>query len=668
MPRNNTKKNSVTTLKLSLDGENRRVGVNTECFTYQDLVKKTKTLYPSVVNSISFLWVDDENDKVVIDSDEELSEALRVMVKEHSKGYLRFEVLNSCHYSALKRFLPSDTAVHEGILCNNCGVSPITGVRFKCTFRDNFNLCEHCEILTSPQPHPMLKIRHPDQEPTGWKVSLAEMNNWFHGAKESRICDSCCSRKTSGPRFRCTLRNGYEICASCEQKSPSHFAMVKIYPSCTTKVGEKELPSASCHFRYGKDREHVSHGSGCAKVVPQQHKWRRNCRRGNGRHCWDRDSIVQAATKRTKTAPDEKAKVSRETGIQKPKAAMSSPPTATLNQRSGGHHCWDRESVKQAAKIREERKQKFDGADCERISAASCQNTDLSTSEKLLPGRIDVMPCLRSGKGRQDWNRISSKMLAAELASKRDLIAKLATEKSENSNENFPILESLAVEPSSVARSTETSSSSRKINGRHCWDRESVKQAALVRAQRKQKCEGSANENYSVAGNEKSGVTATPLPGRINIVPRLQQDVECIDKCVAPHTDFKGKNMNVKKGGMTWEITDKTDNTVVTMNENVLTLAPSVLNSQNNSKLEVDCSAPLQNSDLPRKHEEVELWANELRILNEMGFDDVEGLLPLLKTHVKTPASEQSYRPDITISAEGLQSVILEHLTHIGID
>jgi len=55
--------------------------------------------------------------------------------------------------------------VHRGVSCDSCGVLPITGPRFKCTTRADFDLCSACEGA-APQPYPMLKIRNPAHHPT----------------------------------------------------------------------------------------------------------------------------------------------------------------------------------------------------------------------------------------------------------------------------------------------------------------------------------------------------------------------------------------------------------------------------------------------------------------------------------------------------------------------
>lgn len=48
--------------------------------------------------------------------------------------------------------------VHEGVICDGCGMDPIVGIRYKCSVRKDFDYCEKCE-LTLPSDYPFLKIR-----------------------------------------------------------------------------------------------------------------------------------------------------------------------------------------------------------------------------------------------------------------------------------------------------------------------------------------------------------------------------------------------------------------------------------------------------------------------------------------------------------------------------
>ena len=62
--------------------------------------------------------------------------------------------------NAPKRIL---TRIHKGIACNECGVYPIVGSRFKCAICPNFDYCEKCEEKNRDSHlHPFIKIYSPE--------------------------------------------------------------------------------------------------------------------------------------------------------------------------------------------------------------------------------------------------------------------------------------------------------------------------------------------------------------------------------------------------------------------------------------------------------------------------------------------------------------------------
>ena len=65
--------------------------------------------------------------------------------------------------------------LHFGIKCDGCGISPITGCRYKCGVCDNFNYCEKCEKkFWESHNHPFLKIYNPKMAPIYFKCSLKD--------------------------------------------------------------------------------------------------------------------------------------------------------------------------------------------------------------------------------------------------------------------------------------------------------------------------------------------------------------------------------------------------------------------------------------------------------------------------------------------------------------
>lgn len=60
--------------------------------------------------------------------------------------------------------------IHHGIVCDGCDVGPIRGIRYQCTVRPNFDLCEGCEDrMGSTNQYCFLKIRKPQYNPVNIK-------------------------------------------------------------------------------------------------------------------------------------------------------------------------------------------------------------------------------------------------------------------------------------------------------------------------------------------------------------------------------------------------------------------------------------------------------------------------------------------------------------------
>lgn len=59
------------------------------------------------------------------------------------------------------------TDVHLGVSCDNCGMKPIQGIRYKCSVCSNYDLCSACEASDChPAEHPLIKTRAPSGAPS----------------------------------------------------------------------------------------------------------------------------------------------------------------------------------------------------------------------------------------------------------------------------------------------------------------------------------------------------------------------------------------------------------------------------------------------------------------------------------------------------------------------
>ena len=176
--------------KLAFRDEVRRAQIFTEQnhISFSLLVATSQNLFPSLrgKSNIEFYWKDEDDDTIVVSSNEELVEAARVMI-HNKRSVMRFEIRENLDGVLLTSYpapeAPStaatataqevNVAVHNNVRCDCCDVIPIVGTRYKCAVREDFDLCESCESRNL-QPHPMIKIYSPDQAPAAIFVAVKE--------------------------------------------------------------------------------------------------------------------------------------------------------------------------------------------------------------------------------------------------------------------------------------------------------------------------------------------------------------------------------------------------------------------------------------------------------------------------------------------------------------
>jgi hypothetical protein len=95
-------------------------------------------------------------------------------------------------------------AYHSDISCDGCGCAPLLGVRFKCAFCSDYDLCESCYSRHASggvhEPsHPFIKIHAPGAEPQRVAPVATAVTH------ASVTCDGCGVTPIIGVRWKCSV-------------------------------------------------------------------------------------------------------------------------------------------------------------------------------------------------------------------------------------------------------------------------------------------------------------------------------------------------------------------------------------------------------------------------------------------------------------------------------
>jgi len=169
--------------------------------TVESLLTKIKQIYPNLdVNSIKLFWKDQDNDKIIFKTDDELKEVWRNRVDDVLRIFIEeTETVEQNETVVQKKddvdiiyvppmtvpeterpapiFTPTpmptppvvDPTLHVGVSCDGCD-GPVNGMRYKCLICADFDLCESCEGKHLHNQHPMIRIVSPQDDT--WKKAF----------------------------------------------------------------------------------------------------------------------------------------------------------------------------------------------------------------------------------------------------------------------------------------------------------------------------------------------------------------------------------------------------------------------------------------------------------------------------------------------------------------
>jgi len=104
-----------------------------------------------------------------------------------------------------KKETEEDNSSHEGVMCDGCSVSPIVGIRWKCSVCNDYDLCQACESKGVHDPsHPLIKVVKPMFGVRGCPYMRARTNN----NNNNNSNDKCCPGGQCPPTMKCGARNG----------------------------------------------------------------------------------------------------------------------------------------------------------------------------------------------------------------------------------------------------------------------------------------------------------------------------------------------------------------------------------------------------------------------------------------------------------------------------
>jgi hypothetical protein len=210
---------------LSLEGrsEIRRFELSdSQIGSYAQLHQKIVSTFPEMKpETIQLFWIDNEGDRIVFGSDDELKQAIN---KAMNDGILKIYVngINSDTKLPGERF---SHVTHFGVTCDGCE-KPVTGIRFKCIQCADYDLCTICESKDIHKEHILSRIVDASQSSILYSM-LEKMNRGGN-----------CRRRKFNPLFENFQNMGFHCHRGGRHGKPKETKDTETDPSAEKKPCE----------------------------------------------------------------------------------------------------------------------------------------------------------------------------------------------------------------------------------------------------------------------------------------------------------------------------------------------------------------------------------------------------------------------------------------------
>ena len=250
---------SIRSLKLCFNGEIRRFSLESlkvveGTVSLDDLKTVVRNTFTELKEKEFILsYKDEDEDVITISTDVEVIEAFNV-VRCLNANVLRLEV--SRVENSKKE---ENKAVHFRIICDGCNANPIIGDRFKCSVRDDYDLCAKCDALDT-SPHPFLKIKTPAQSPAAIMTILKphqegpSQEQWGDQSESTSETESKCSAGKPGvkPAGGCSLPGLVRLeCLSALREFGPYYATRKPN-NCLVLIDPNNIRDDAKPWKFGK--------------------------------------------------------------------------------------------------------------------------------------------------------------------------------------------------------------------------------------------------------------------------------------------------------------------------------------------------------------------------------------------------------------------------------